>query len=376
MPGGSSRREFLGGGLTLPALAVAPLGAGGVRYRTLGRTGLKVSTVGFGCMITSDASVIQRAADMGINHFDTARIYRGGNNERMVGAALKGCRQSVYIASKTQARTRQRALEDLDASLRELGTDYLDVWHLHDRTSAAELTDELLDAQQTAKKQGKIRFAGVSTHSKAEVIRAAVASGRIDVVLTAYNFVMDQGLEPVLEAAHKAGLGVVAMKVMAGGYRNTPYYPTPPGAKARLQREGALLAALKWSIRDPWVHTSIPSMVDVEQLEENFRAMSSPFTEADGQLLAAHLELIRPLYCRMCGSCTGTCPQGLPVADVLRYLTYADGYGQFALGREKFLALPEEARQVRCRECASCAVRCPNGVRVAERLTRAQEWFA
>ena len=78
----------------------------------------------------------------------------------------------------------------------------------------------------------------------------------------------------------------------------------------------------------------------------------------------------------MCHQCSGQCPKGVPVPDTIRYLSYADFYGQFALGREHFLALPEEARAVRCRDCASCEVRCPNGVHVAERLIRAQELFA
>jgi hypothetical protein len=82
------------------------------------------------------------------------------------------------------------------------------------------------------------------------------------------------------------------------------------------------------------------------------------------------------MYCRMCGTCDGVCPKGLPVADVLRFLTYSDGYGEFALGRENFLSLPEDVRAVRCSDCSDCAVKCPNGVRVAQRLIRAQELFA
>ena len=83
-----------------------------------------------------------------------------------------------------------------------------------------------------------------------------------------------------------------------------------------------------------------------------------------------------PSYCRMCGSCDGVCPKGLPVSDVLRFAMYADGYGQFTLGREQFQQLPAAARDVRCGDCAECAVRCPNGVNVAVRAARAQELFA
>ena len=78
----------------------------------------------------------------------------------------------------------------------------------------------------------------------------------------------------------------------------------------------------------------------------------------------------------MCGSCNGVCPKGLPVSDMVRYTMYAENYGQFALGRERFLELPRELREVRCGDCDSCSVQCPNGVRVSERLIRAQELFA
>ena len=135
------------------------------------------------------------------------------------------------------------------------------------------------------------------------------------------------------------------------------------------------LAALKWTLRNPNV-VAIPSMTDADQLEQNFTAMTAPLSQAEEKLLAAQSDYIRPLYCRMCGKCEGTCPQGLPVADMLRILTYADGYGQFPLARERFLELPSTARSVRCKLCPTCSVSCPNGVQVRTRLARAQELFA
>jgi len=386
----SSRRNFLLAGLAAPAAASAARSSADdpirdappriapaspqLRYRILGQTGLKVTSVGFGCMITSDASVIERAADLGITYFDTARGYQSGNNERMVGAALKGKRQNITLSSKTPSKTKEAALADLDTSLRELGTDHLDIWYLHAKDKPADVTDELIDAQQTAKKAGKIRFAGVSTHKgQAELIPALTANPHIDVILTAYNFSMGQTLDPVIAAAHAAGKGVVAMKVMAGGFRNTK-----PGDKVynTFKRDGALLAALRWVLRSSDVDTTIPSMTDMDQLEENLKATTGGFSRSDETLLARQLERIAPLYCRMCGQCDGACAQGLPVAEILRYLTYADGYGQFSLGRERFLELPAEVAQVRCGTCATCTVHCPHGVRVAERLGRAQELFA
>ncbi|HMC62671.1 MAG TPA: aldo/keto reductase [Candidatus Solibacter sp.] len=174
-----SRRKFLAAGLALPAAASAtrsseqqepraparPLPSGpAFRYRTLGKTGLKVTTVGFGCMITADGSVVERAADIGITYFDTARGYQSGNNERMVGAALKNKRKDIVLSTKTAAKTKAEALAHIDTSLKELGTDYVDIWYLHARTTPGDITDDLIEAQQIAKKAGKIRFAGVSTH--------------------------------------------------------------------------------------------------------------------------------------------------------------------------------------------------------------------
>jgi hypothetical protein len=386
----TSRREFLSAGLMLPvAGASSSLGLFGpsgdspsasagspvkLSYKTLGRTGLKVTTLGFGCMITSDPSVIERAADIGINYFDTARGYQNGNNERMVGAALGAKRKQLVLSTKSHSPDKDALLKDLDTSLRELNTDYVDIWYLHGKSSAEEVHDDMIEAQQLAKKQGKIRFAGVSTHGGQQQLLPWLAQkGVFDVVLTAYNFSMDASMEQAIATAAKAGMGVVAMKVMAGGYRRVR--PDDPLYK-KLTQPGAMLAALKWVIDKPNVATTIPSMTDMDQLDENLKAMANPFSAGDEKILAAHLERIGPLYCRMCGQCDGTCRKGLPVADVLRWLTYADGYGQFALGREQFLQLPPELAAVRCGDCAECTVKCSHGVQVSSRMARAQALFA
>ena len=388
-----SRRSFLAAGLALPAVAsatrsepepqtparpqnpVKALSSGPeLRYRILGKTGLKVTTVGFGCMITSDGSVVERAADMGITYFDTARNYQSGNNERMVGAALKKKRKDLVLSTKTEGRTKEEALAQLDTSLKELGTDFVDIWYLHAKTRPEDVSDGLVEAQQIAKAAGKIRFAGVSTHSgQKELIPFLATNPNIDVILTQYNFSMEPFMNEVIDQAAKAGKGIVAMKIMAGGFRR----PQPGNLlQEKLKRDGAMLAALKWVVRNPNVHTTVPSMTDMDQLDENFKAFAQPFSSADEKILALQLDHIRPMYCRMCGECDGQCRKGLPVADVLRFLTYADGYGQFALGRERFLQLDTEHSAVRCSDCPGCTVQCPYGVHVAQRLIRAQDLFA
>jgi hypothetical protein len=405
-----SRRDFLTAGLALPAAGLRatnnltpPPGRSQARpepvkltYRTLGRTGLEVTSLGFGCMTTPEPSVIRRAADLGINLFDTARVYQNGNNERMVGVALKDVRQKVILSSKSTARTRAEALADLETSLRELGTDYLDIWYLHNRNEPEQVTEELLDAQRAAKESGKIRFAGVSTHFNMDKMLTYLAKlGRVDVVLTTYNFAMRSvdaamnanpdaprtDMTEAIRKARKAGLGIVAMKVMAGGVSRVQrgdrvYGADPQELGRRLGQPGVPVAAIKWALRNESVDTAEVCMTDHDELDEDLRAMAEPYTEKDEALLTARLASIGPGYCRMCGSCGGVCDRGVPVPDVLRFLTYAEGYGQFALARERFLEMPQAARDVRCSDCTSCSLRCAYGVAVRDRLTYAQNVLA
>jgi len=229
-PNSSSRRGFLVSGLALAKVASAartseqgqkPAAAApeparqgtGLRYGVLGKTGLKVTRLGFGCLAVADSSVLSRAMDMGINFFDTARSYMRGNSERMLGAALKGRRKDVVLETKSTAPTRQAVLQDLEASLKELGTDYVDIWYLHSKNTPADVKDELLEAQRIAKQQGKIRFAGVSTHVQ-RMIPYLQKLGQTDVILTSYNFSMppQMGMEKAIAAARQAGIGIVAMK--------------------------------------------------------------------------------------------------------------------------------------------------------------------
>jgi len=404
-----SRRDFLTAGLAVPASGLLPtrsllLPPGSqaktepvkLTFRTLGRTGLRVTSLAFGCMTTSDPSVIRRAADVGINHFDTARVYQNGNNERMVGAALKDVRKQVYISSKSQAQTGAQLLADLDTSLRELGTDYLDIYYLHMRNEPGLVTEDLLDALRTARQAGKIRFAGVSTHFNMDKMLAHLATlGQVDIVLSSYNFAMRSvdaaknqnpdaprtDMTAAIRSARKAGLGVVAMKVMAGGVSRVGrgdrlYGANPAELSKRLSQPGVPVAAIKWALKNDSVDTAIVCMTDHDQLDENLSAMAEPYTDRDELLLSTQLAGISSTYCRMCGACGGTCERGVPVPDVLRFLTYAEGYGQFALARERFLEMPRPARDIRCRDCSGCTFTCANGVSVRSRLTHAQEMLA
>lgn len=382
----TSRRSFLAAGLALPAAGLAtttasPAGpapappqaasSGKITYRMLGKTGMRVSTVGYGCMITSDPTVITRAIDMGINYFDTSRGYLGGQNERMVGGALGARRKDVFLSSKCDAKDKAGILAELDTSLKELGTDHLDVWLLHSKATPADISDDLVEAQRLAKQQGKVRFIGVSTHDL-PVIADRVIECKYDILQTMYSFASAASYGPVIDKLHQAGVGVVAMKVMAKSrpLRRGDPFPARPVLPANFAP-----AALRWVLKNPNIDTTVSSMTDIDQLEENFKGMAGQFTDADAKLLTARLEEISPYFCRMCGECKGQCPKGLPVNDLVRCVMYADGYGQFPLGRENYRQLSVEHQQVRCGDCADCPVHCPHGVRVVETAMRAQQLF-
>jgi len=133
------------------------------------------------------------------------------------------------------------------------------------------------------------------------------------------------------------------------------------------------LAAIKWVLLNPAISTTVPYAKNVAELEMNVRAMTESYTPQDEKMLYVRNQEIRSLYCRMCYECKGQCPNGVPVSDELRFLAYNDFGGSFNQARTSFMNLPKEVRGVQCKDCGSCAIECPNGVDVRNRLIRAQD---
>ena len=373
----SSRRKFLQAGLALPAAGFAASHAlnafgqapFGPAYRLLGKTGLKVSGVGCGVGLIPDPAVIDRAIDLGVNYFDTARMYEQGKSEEITGMALQGKRNKVVLASKTDGKTRQEVLSDMDASLKALRTDHVDIWHLHSRDTPDTITDEAVEACEMLKKQGKTRFLGVSAHDITAVADTILKIGKFDVVQTTYSYAISAPYRnEAVRKLHAAGIGMVAMKVIIAVAGFVP-------REIKLPNEGPL-AAIKWVLTNPAISTTVPYAKNISELEMNFRAMTEPFAPQDEKLLYVRNREIRPLYCRMCYECKGRCPKGVPVTDELRYLAYHDFGGNLRQARENFALLSNEIRAVRCSDCSSCAIECPNGVEVRNRLIRAQDLLA
>lgn len=376
-----SRRAFLLSGAAATGIAQTksdkPAPAA-VRYRVLGRTGLRVTELGFGSEAVSDVSVFERALDAGINFFDSARSYQNGNAERALGAALRNKRDKVILCTRSYADNAQQITADLDESLKALGTDHIDIWYLGQKDRTGEIKGDMLEAQRAAQKAGKIRFRGVSSHRPAAVADLVIQQ-KFDVIQIPYNFAIGTRRDPfnmdatnldsTLDRFKEAGIGVVAMKVMAGGYRGIKIDEKNQDIHART---GSRIAAIRWALRNDRVQTTSVRMMDMDQLEENLKAMSGNFSEQDARLLAAYTDAVRPLLCRMCGGCDGQCPYGTPVGDVVRAVMYAESYGSYEMGLETFR---RSVGALRCTDCRTCTVNCLNGVRVPERMRRAQQLF-
>ncbi len=385
MSSNPSRRQFLQAGMALPAAGLVSNGLESalqepakpkeppkVVYRKLGKTDLKPSGVGYGIGYVPPTDVVARALDMGVNYFDTARDYK--DSERIFSGVIKGRqRDKIIIATKSPSYKKDRILQDLDTSLKELGTDYVDIWHLHARDTPASIPDGALEAMRIAKKSGKARYLGFSCHKPYAMVDFIIKTKVFDVMQMTYSFPIGGRLRnDVVDKLRNAGIGVIAMKVVvAVSGLNIAGFTGKPKSTG----EGPL-AGIKWVLTNPGVGTTVPHMKTIEELEMNFRAMSEPYTPADEQLLFVLNEQIRPNYCRMCYDCEGKCPKGMPVTDVLRFLAYHDFCGNYHQAAMSFRNLAKEVQDVRCRDCSDCAIQCPNGVHVQERLIRAQELLA
>ncbi|MBP1623727.1 MAG: aldo/keto reductase [Acidobacteria bacterium] len=374
-----SRRQFLQAGLALPAAGlVSSSGLDPVLqeqpkvvYRTLGKTGLKVTGVGYGIGFKPVTEVVARAIDMGINYYDTSRDY--GESEEIFSKVIKGKRDKIVIATKSGRRRKADVLQDMDTSLKMLGTDYVDIWHLHARDTPASIPDEALEAMAQCKQSGKARFLGFSCHDPNNMADFLIKTKVFDVMQTTYSFAIGAGYRnAAVKKLQDAGIGVIAMKVVVAlTGLNIKDFANPPAR----QGEGPL-AGIKWVLSNPAIGTTVPFMQTIPELEMNFRAMSEPYTPKDEKLLYVLNEQIRPMYCRMCYECKGQCPKGVPVTDVLRFLAYNDFAGNYHQAVANFRGLGREIRDVRCNDCSECAIKCPNGVHVQERLGRAQELLA
>jgi predicted aldo/keto reductase-like oxidoreductase len=336
-----------------------------LEYRVLGKTGMKVTTVSMGAMRTREPSVLHHALDQGINYIDTARRYMDGYNEVVVGQVLKTRRKETFVATKIEPGkfTESGIRESMEASLKALQTDCVDVIQLHGMSKVEEIqNEETMTVLDKIKQEGKARFAGFTTHSnQIELILAATPLKFYDMILVSYNFKSPPELGEAIHKAADAGIGVVAMKTQAGGYETEELGNMRPHQ-----------AALKWVLQNSGVHTTIPGMVTYAQIDENIQVMGSKMGWHDRKVLHLYGKAIDHKLCRMCGQCEGSCPQGVKVQDVNRVLMYSEGYRDPELASMTYHELSAQERGHACLACDRCRVQCPNGLNIQSRVRTVQ----
>jgi predicted aldo/keto reductase-like oxidoreductase len=358
------------------------------QYKRLGSTDIQFSDISFGGSgLQNDVKLVEYALARGINYFDTAESYRGGHSEETIGKALRGKRHKVYLTSKGafEADSRQEEMmRTLEGSLRRLQTDYIDVYFNHAVNDVRRLQNsEFRIFTERAKQQGKIRYTGLSGHGGRliECLDYAITSGGFDVMLVAYNFGQDPSflqrftrsfdfiavnpeLPRVIRKAKGAGMGVIAMKTLRGARLNNmePY-----------QQDGATFAqaAFRWVLSNPHVDGLIVSMQSPSQVDEFVAASGSvKVTGYDLRLMQKYVALHDATYCRpLCDTCETSCPEQVPISDVLRHKMYYEDYGAELMAKERYAMLTHDASM--CATCAhqQCARACPYGLPIPQ-LTR------
>ena len=352
------------------------------RYSALGRTGLKISDISFGAsrLTSGQEDLVNHAFDLGINYFDTAESYTDGESETVIGNALKGKRDKVFLTSKTIAQPDDKSdvmMRALEGSLRRLQTDHVDIYFNHAVNNVERLKNpEWYKFVEQARTQGKIRFSGMSGHAGnlAECLDYAIDGGRVDVILCAHNFGQDPrfyqrflrrfdfvavqpDLPRIMEKAKRHGVGVVCMKTLMGARLND---------MRRYESGGATFsqAAFRWVLSNPNVDALIVSMTSREMIDEYLGASGARVTAStDLQILNRYASLNGKSYCRHgCSECEDACPYGVPISEVMRTRMYAHDYGDLRMARAEYSML--EGSALACLSCDAkpCAGACPHGI--------------
>ena len=334
-----------------------------MEYITLGKTGLRVSRMGFGGIPIQkvNASVthalMERLAQRGVNYIDTARGYTV--SEQFLGEALEGgLREKFVIATKSMARTKEAMARDIDISLKNLRTDYIDLYQIHN-PSLAELEQVLapggaLEALMEAKAAGKIRHLGLTAHMAA-VFERALELDWVETVMFPYNIVETQG-EELMAKCREKNVGFICMKPMAGGALED----------ARL--------ALRFIRQNENVSVVIPGMYDIREIDENLSAMEDISALTSDEL--AKIETIRKelgtQFCRRCNYCQ-PCTAGISISGIFVLEGYLQRYGLGDWAQKRYDALNKKAGD--CVGCGACEKRCPYQLPIRQMLARCKQEF-
>jgi predicted aldo/keto reductase-like oxidoreductase len=350
-------------------------------YRRLGRTEAIVSDICVGAGPVSGEKgekIVRAALDRGVTYVDTAPDYSANGSEHAIGNVIKGRRDELFLATKfctpighlpAQAPV-SAYMEAIESSLGRLGTDHVDLIHIHSCDTVERLMSENChEAFDRLKEQGKARFLGFSSHTPnlQNVANAAIDSGRFDVMMPAYHFGAWTDLSDIIaRAKSEQDMGVVAMKTLKGA-KHRGLEDFEPYADAYSQ------AAFKWVLSNPDVSCLVISFREMQHVDEYLYASGGTFSRSDEATLREYDLRIAGTYCAPhCNACEGSCPEELPIADILRYRMYAEDYGFEKEGLSRYAALGKNAEV--CASCsAPCTGACPLGLQIQERMRGAHD---
>ena len=327
-----------------------------MNYVTLGKTGLKASVISFGGIPIQRAdaantmAVVDKLEEYGINYIDTARGYTV--SEEYLGAALDGRRDKFILATKSMARDKASMANDVETSLKNLRTDHIDLYQLHNLLEKDIDTvfgpDGAYEALAEARAAGKVGHIGVTCHS-ADAMKILVErySDKLETVMFPFNIVEDQGKDILLLAREK-GMGTIAMKPLAGG-----------------NLEDWNLA-LRYIAASGVMDIAIPGMGSPEEVERNAAVdLTAPLTQEELDRCAAIRKELGTQFCRRCGYCA-PCPNGIDIPQNFLLANYARKYGLAGWAQERYKAMPYHAGS--CVMCGACEKRCPYNLPIRDML--------
>lgn len=331
-----------------------------MEYRLLGKTGLKISRLGFGGIpiqrvdAQTTAKLMDKLISMGVNYIDTARGYTV--SEEFIGKAISGKRDKFILATKSMARTKEAMEKEIETSLKNLGTEYIDLYQVHN-ASVSDLDTVTapggaLEALYEARSAGKIGHIGVTAHS-IEAFEKALELDWVETIMFPYNLVETHG-EGLIEKCREKNIGFIAMKPLAGG-----------------ALEDATLA-IRFILNNDAVSVVIPGMYAEKEIDQNVAASEdrSPLNDAENAEIDRIRRELGNEFCRRCNYCQ-PCTVGINISGVFLFEGYLKRYGLGEWAKGRYAALPKKAKD--CIGCGVCEERCPYNLPIREMLKRASK---
>ena len=365
---------------------------GEMQYRNFGKTGLRISALGFGAMrlpmkgehVDEDKAIetIHRAFELGVNYIDSAYFYNNHESEMVVGKALKGWRDKIIVSTKNpdgsvDAATWRKVLEE---QLRKLDVDKIDVYHFHG-LNWSEFEDHItrpggaMEAARKAQDEGLFTYLSFSFHDSPEALVKLVDTGEFTSVTCQYNL-LDRANEPGIARAHEKGMGVVIMGPVGGGRLGAPspeiQQLLPGGSKSTPE------IALRFVLSNPNVSCAISGMSEVKMVEENCATASreEPLSQEERAAVLAQLEEKRKLaelYCTGCEYCL-PCPHGVDIPKNFSAMNAYRVYGLKDHAARRYRELAEKnASAAFCEECGQCEPKCPQKIPIIDQLKETEK---